>query len=122
MADNPIILLHPVREPLDQTAVGALELLARMMLPMDTAERTLFWEGIVADIVSKGLLRGLSPQRAQEGADDLGAARRQAAHRVESGRSRRGKRLAFVRAAGNTGDTPGATHRRLSVAGWVGLP
>jgi hypothetical protein len=34
MADNPIILLHPVREPLDQTAVGALELLARMMLPM----------------------------------------------------------------------------------------
>jgi hypothetical protein len=37
--------LHPVREPLDQTAVGALELLARMMLPMDTAERTLFWEG-----------------------------------------------------------------------------
>src|SRR5580692_2770088 len=64
MADNPIILLHPVREPLDQTAVGALELLARMMLPMDTAERTLFWEGIVADIVSKGLLRGLSPQRA----------------------------------------------------------
>jgi hypothetical protein len=70
MADNPIILLHPVREPLDQTAVGALELLARMMLPMDTAERTLFWEGIVADIVRKGLLRGLSPQRAQEGADD----------------------------------------------------
>ena len=70
MADNPIILLHPVREPLDQTAVGALELLARMMLPMDTAERTLFWEGIVGDIVSKGLLRGLSPQRAQEGADD----------------------------------------------------
>ena len=70
MADNPIILLHPVREPLDQTAVGALERLARMMLPMDTAERTLFWEGIVADIVSKGLLRGLSPQRAQEGADD----------------------------------------------------
>ena len=69
MADNPIILLHPVREPLDQTAVGALELLARMMLPMDTAERTLFWEGIVADIVSKGLLRGC-PQRAQEGADD----------------------------------------------------
>ena len=55
MADNPIILLHPVREPLDHTAVGALELLARMMLPMDTAERTLFWEGIVADIVSKGL-------------------------------------------------------------------
>jgi hypothetical protein len=46
------------------------DLLARMMLPMDTAERTLFWEGIVADIVSKGLLRGLSPQRAQEGADD----------------------------------------------------
>ena len=45
MADNPIILLHPVREPLDQTAVGALELLARMMLPMDTAERTLFWKG-----------------------------------------------------------------------------
>ena len=45
MADNPIILLHPVREPLDQTAVGALELLARMMLPMDTAERTLFWGG-----------------------------------------------------------------------------
>jgi hypothetical protein len=42
MADNPIILLHPVRERLDQTAVGALELLARMMLPMDTAERTLF--------------------------------------------------------------------------------
>jgi hypothetical protein len=70
MADNPIILLHPVREPLDQTAVGALELLARMMLPMDTAERTLFWEGIVADIVSKGLLRGLSPQRAREGVDD----------------------------------------------------
>ena len=29
MADNPIILLHPVREPLDQTVVGALELLAR---------------------------------------------------------------------------------------------
>ena len=28
MADNLIILLHPVREPLDQTAVGALELLA----------------------------------------------------------------------------------------------
>ena len=54
MADSPIILLHPVREPLDQTAVGALELLARMMLPMDTAERTLFWEGIVADIVQQG--------------------------------------------------------------------
>ena len=70
MADNPIILLHPVREPLDQTAVGALELLARIMLPMDTAVRTLFWEGIVADIVGKGLLRGLIPQRAQEGADD----------------------------------------------------
>ena len=33
MADHLIILLHPVREPLDQTAVGALELLARMMLP-----------------------------------------------------------------------------------------
>jgi hypothetical protein len=44
--------------------------MSRMMLPMDTAERTLFWEGTVADIVSKGLLRGLSPQRAQEGADD----------------------------------------------------
>jgi len=28
MADNPIILLPPVREPLDQTAVGALELLS----------------------------------------------------------------------------------------------
>jgi poly-gamma-glutamate capsule biosynthesis protein CapA/YwtB (metallophosphatase superfamily) len=28
----------------------------------------------------------------------------------------------FVRAARNTGDEPGATHRRLSVAGWVGLP
>jgi hypothetical protein len=38
MADNPIILLHPLREPLDQTVVGALELLARMILPMDTAE------------------------------------------------------------------------------------
>ena len=70
MADKPIIMLYPVREPLDQTAVGALELLARMMLPMDTAERTLFWEGIAADIVSKGLRRGLSPRRAQEGADD----------------------------------------------------
>jgi hypothetical protein len=70
MADNPMILLHPVREPLDQTAIGALELLARIMLPMDTAERTLFCEGIVADIVSKGLLRGLSLQRAQQGADD----------------------------------------------------
>jgi hypothetical protein len=70
MADNFIILLHPVREPLDQTVVGALELLARMLLPMDTAERTLFWEGIVADIGSKALLRGLGPQRAQEGADD----------------------------------------------------
>jgi hypothetical protein len=70
MADNSIILLHPVRQPLDQTAVAALELLARMMLPMDTAERALFWEGIAADIVSKGLLRGLSPQRAHEGADD----------------------------------------------------
>jgi hypothetical protein len=57
VADNPIILLHPVREPLDQMGVGALELLARMMLPMDIAERTLFWEGIAADIVSKGLLR-----------------------------------------------------------------
>jgi hypothetical protein len=45
MADHPQILLHPVREPLDRTAVGALELLARMMLPMDIAERTLFWEG-----------------------------------------------------------------------------
>jgi hypothetical protein len=41
MADNPVILLHPVREPLDQPAVGALELLARMMLPIDTAERAL---------------------------------------------------------------------------------
>ena len=59
MADNPIILLPLVREPLDQAAVGALELLARIMLPMDTAERTLFWEGIAADIVSKGLQRGL---------------------------------------------------------------
>ena len=53
MADNPIILLHPVREPLDQTAVGALELLARMMLPMDTAERTLFWEGIVPTLSAR---------------------------------------------------------------------
>jgi hypothetical protein len=29
MADSPIILLHPVREPLDQTAVGALELVRK---------------------------------------------------------------------------------------------
>ena len=70
MADNSIIPLHPVSEPLDQTAVAALEVLARMMLSMDTAERTLFWKGIAADIVSKGLLRGLSPQTAHEGADD----------------------------------------------------
>jgi len=55
MADKLIILLHPVREPLDQTAVGALELLARMMLPMDTAERTLFWEGIAASAAAQHL-------------------------------------------------------------------
>ena len=31
MDNNPIILLHPVRKPLDQTALGALELLARIV-------------------------------------------------------------------------------------------
>ena len=67
MENNPIILLHPVREPLDQTARGALELLARIMLPM---ERRQFWEGIAADIVAKGVQRGLSPRKAREGADD----------------------------------------------------
>src|SRR5215469_15066152 len=60
MKNNPIMLLHPVRKPLDQTARGALELLARIMLPMDTAERSQFWEGIAADIVAKGVQRGLS--------------------------------------------------------------
>jgi hypothetical protein len=70
MENNPIILLHPVRKPLDQTALGALELLARIMLPMDTAERSRFWEGIAADIIAKGLQRGLGPQKAREGADD----------------------------------------------------
>jgi hypothetical protein len=70
MKNTPIILLHPVRKPLDQTARGALELLARIMLPMDTAERSQFWEGIAADIVAKGVQRGLSPQKAREGADD----------------------------------------------------
>ena len=39
MADNLIILLHPVREPLDQTAVGALELLARMRLPIRLSDQ-----------------------------------------------------------------------------------
>ena len=70
MENNPIILLHPVRKPLDQTARGALELLARIMLPMDTAERSQFWERIAADIVAKGVQRGLGPQEAREGADD----------------------------------------------------
>jgi hypothetical protein len=50
LENNPIILLHPVRKPLDQTARGASELLARIMLTMDTRERSRFWEGIAADI------------------------------------------------------------------------
>jgi hypothetical protein len=40
------------------------------MLPMDTAERSRFWEGIAAEIIAKGLQRGLGPQKAREGADD----------------------------------------------------
>jgi hypothetical protein len=68
MATKPIIL-QSIRK-LDQAARAALELLTCIMLPMDTAERSRFWEGISADIVAKGLQRGLSMQEAQEGAED----------------------------------------------------
>ena len=70
MADNPIILLHPLRGAArsdGRRRPGAAR-------PHDAADGHRGTHPILgrdlADIVSKGLLRGLSPQRAQEGADD----------------------------------------------------
>ena len=106
MADNPIILLHPVCEPLDRTVVGALELLARMMLPMDTAGTHLCGKGSSPTLSTRVYYADQSPQRAQEGAGSLGAARRRAAHRVGSGRSRRAGKGRELSGAGN--------HRQLA--------